>query len=435
MLFSFQITCVVKGAHPEPQLSWEEPRNSKLDTLNKLLVFRNETSHTSQVRHTVTYTANLTDDGHKITCFSTQLDRDGRTILYESSVEVKLRVLKIILPVDNAFTQKIGIISGVLLAIILLILCCVFVVFALCKKRQKRRSRPPSSQATDDTSPDSTTSIKPIWTTLDGTNGHRTASQRSNNIMLQQEERFADYFDSQSSAHASHHHPRKKHSQYQQRLPDDNHSKAVAHTASNITVYTQSTGGGSQASWEEDRSVGDMVEDSIMTSLQPGYAGTQAPLDETGTDLNVSAPSPSLHETHFEGSDFDYPKTVLHHPDPHRRPLRLSLGPHHQPNRPSSSAEVGAPYYPHSSLSNRPNSALESYNDPYATLNRPVLNSSTLLNTSVKSVFECELGCFEKTEIVFEEEESTVVTQPSKSDRSDQSDAKQSLQTSAMMDV
>ena len=73
-----------------------------------------------------------------------QVSKDGRTVLYENSAVLKLKVDKLILPIDNALTQKIGIISGVLLAVIFLILLCVFVIFAVCKRRRKR-SRPPSS--------------------------------------------------------------------------------------------------------------------------------------------------------------------------------------------------------------------------------------------------------------------------------------------------
>jgi len=62
-------------------------------------------------------------------------------------------------------TQKIGIISGVLLSAILLILVITFCVFIVCKRNSKRSKRP-SSQTTYDSSPDSQiTNIKPIWTT------------------------------------------------------------------------------------------------------------------------------------------------------------------------------------------------------------------------------------------------------------------------------
>ena len=51
------------------------------------------------------------------------------------------------------------------------------------------------------------------------------------------------------------------------------------------------------------------------------------PIELPPSDLNFALPrpplpggkarSPSLHETHFDGSDFDLPRTVLHHPDPY----------------------------------------------------------------------------------------------------------------------
>ena len=75
-------------------------------------------------------------------CITTQVDRDGRTILYTKTETIKLHVEKLIIPPPVSLTQKIGIISAVLLAIIFLILCCVFILFALCKKRRRqKRSR------------------------------------------------------------------------------------------------------------------------------------------------------------------------------------------------------------------------------------------------------------------------------------------------------
>ena len=107
--------------------------------------------HTTDVYHTIKYRAQLQDNNTVLTCIATQLDMNGKDVLYESSTTITLKVDKIVLPpVDNALTQKIGIISGVLLSVIFLILLIVFVVFLVCKRRRKR-SRPPSSQATDDT--------------------------------------------------------------------------------------------------------------------------------------------------------------------------------------------------------------------------------------------------------------------------------------------
>jgi len=77
-----------------------------------------------------------------------------------------LYIEKMVLPpTDDALTQKISIISGVLLSIIFLILVIVFVVLVVCKRRRKV-SRPPSSQVTEDTSPENNSSLfKPIWST------------------------------------------------------------------------------------------------------------------------------------------------------------------------------------------------------------------------------------------------------------------------------
>ena len=58
-------------------------------------------------------------------------------MLYEASTSIKLKVEKIVLPVDDALTQRIGIISGVLLAIIFLILLLVFCCFVICRYSKK----------------------------------------------------------------------------------------------------------------------------------------------------------------------------------------------------------------------------------------------------------------------------------------------------------
>ena len=161
--------------------------------------------------------------------------------------------------------------------------------------------------------------------------------------------------------------------------------------------------GGSQGSWEEDRSVGGEVEDAIIVSVAPsgphgtGYpqwsqhqqqqpgtkfnnrhepfrgqgpaissqptGGHPPPLPpKTANSLPPHAASPGL-ETHFDVSDLDYPRTVFHnnfdHPEQpyfygtHSNPRKQqrpsfsgterSQGTPHQ--RPSSSAEMGSPYH------------------------------------------------------------------------------------------
>ena len=158
----FQITCEALNAHPAPQLSWVEPQDAEVDITAQPEISTYDT--TADIRHTIKYKAHLRDNGGQISCIGSQVARDGRTVLYEKTATVKLRVEKLVLPVDNALTQKIGIISGVLLAVIFLILLMVFVIFAVCKRRRKR-SRPPSSTGTEDTCSPEEPPLKPIWTT------------------------------------------------------------------------------------------------------------------------------------------------------------------------------------------------------------------------------------------------------------------------------
>lgn len=321
-----KITCEALGGHPAPKLSWEEPQSTDVDISAQPLI-TNNADHTTDVRHTIKYKADLRDNNRQIGCVATQVDRDGRTVLYEDKATVQLKVEKLILPKDNALTQKIGIISGVLLAVIFLILLCVFVIFAVCKRRRKR-SRPPSSTGTEDTSPEEPP-IKPIWTTP----------------MV-------------AATQQQHHHSR-----HVQRLPHH-----LSNTVSQGTVSTQSTS--SQASWEEDRSVGGEVEDaSIQRCPNGGQNG-------------------NLHETHFGGQDdLDLPRTILHHPDPFLQQPQRSQRPSYA-GRPSSSMLENHPMY-----YGRPQSAMDSTNQQqYVPRRMPTPNGQ--LTTSVKSVFDCELGCF-----------------------------------------
>ena len=91
-------------------------------------------------------------------------------------------------------------------------------------------------------------------------------------------------------------------------------------------------------------------------------------------------------ETHFEETEFDLPRTILHHPDPFVSQSHRSQRPSYA-GRPSSSMLEQHPMY----NQNRPQSALDTpiY---YPSRRMPTPNDMT---TSVKSVFDCELGCFE----------------------------------------
>ena len=129
-------------------------------------------------------------------------------------------------------------------------------------------------------------------------------------------------------------------------------------------------------------------------------------------------------------SNFDHPEQPYffgHHTNP-RKQQRPSFsgtgsGTHGTPHqRPSSSAEVGSPYnfFPSHNTSGssggsgapgRPISALGyGYNDPYLHLGRNLPTPNSQMTTSVKSVFDCDLGCFVDKVISEEVTEAQIVT-------------------------
>ena len=179
-----------------------------------------------------------------------------------------------------------------------------------------------------------------------------------------------------------------------------------------------------------------------MPSHHPAGEGPP-PLPPKGHAGQYTA-SPGL-ETHFDVSDLNYPRTVMHNIDnpdyPYiynttntRKQQRPSFsgtqgsgtqhGTPHQ--RPSSSAEVGSPYHffqSHNTSGSsggsgapgvgRPTSALGyGYNDPspYLHLGRNLPTPNGQLTTSVKSVFDCDLGCFVDKVISEEVTEAQITT-------------------------
>ena len=80
----FQIRCAALNGYPAARISWEEPKGADID-FSAQPQSHNGQDHTRSEYHTITYKADLKDDGREITCVATQVDRDGRTILFEAS--------------------------------------------------------------------------------------------------------------------------------------------------------------------------------------------------------------------------------------------------------------------------------------------------------------------------------------------------------------
>ncbi len=248
-------------------------------------------------------------------------------------------------------------------------------------------------------SPETHTSvIKPIWTTDRG-----MVTSPAHNLKTYKDDE--PQFQRSRNHHLNNHH----NNLLLQQQSNNNERPLISHTISQGTVSTQSTA--SQGSWEEDRSVGGEIEDSsIQRSILP-----QPLLPRPGVK------TPSLHETHFD-SDLDLPRTVLHHPDPYqiyanshpvrsqqvlqqRHPSGLNGG------RPSSSMADSWQQSPHyGGNGQRPTSALAAGPGSYDTLgSRRMPTPNGHLTTSVKSVFDCDLGCFVNEDgehVLFEESPS-----------------------------
>jgi hypothetical protein len=239
--------------------------------------------------------------------------------------------------------------------------------------------------------------IKPIWTTDRG-------------MVTSPNHNLKTYKDDESNFQRN-----KQNNLLLRQQSNNNERPLISQTISQGTVSTQSTA--SQGSWEEDRSVGGEIEDASIQRLP------QPLLPRSGIK------TPSLHETHFD-SDHDVSRTVLHHPDPYttytQLPVRSQQLQQRHPSglsgRPSSSmadswlpgpvyGNGGHPVYGNGGQ--RPTSALAvagSY-DTLGSRRMPTPNGH--LTTSVKSVFDCDQGCFlneEGEHVLFEEGASGHVT-------------------------
>jgi len=114
------------------------------------------------------YTAIVKDNNTFITCLATQLDHNGKDVLYETRARLILHIEEMVQPLsptDDALTQNISIISGVVLSVLFLALVIIFVVLVVCKRR-RTLLRSASNQNTEDTSQETSSSFyKPVWST------------------------------------------------------------------------------------------------------------------------------------------------------------------------------------------------------------------------------------------------------------------------------
>merc|ERR1719483_864398 len=86
----------------------------------------------------LTYRASISDNGTIIKCRIQQRTADG-SVLYTSDVELQLHVQHMIIIQNMAMEERIGVISGIILAIIFIILIFILIAFFLTKRRKQNK--------------------------------------------------------------------------------------------------------------------------------------------------------------------------------------------------------------------------------------------------------------------------------------------------------
>ena len=84
------------------------------------------------------YVGRLQDHGTNLTCTVVQLDHLG-TVLYSSTISLQLEVSEVVISTEGirGLEERIGIISGIILAVIFIILIFILTALLLTRKRKK----------------------------------------------------------------------------------------------------------------------------------------------------------------------------------------------------------------------------------------------------------------------------------------------------------
>ena len=84
------------------------------------------------------YVGRLQDHGTNLTCTVVQLDHLG-TVLYSSTISLQLEVSEAVISTEGirGLEERIGIISGIILAVIFIILIFILTALLLTRKRKK----------------------------------------------------------------------------------------------------------------------------------------------------------------------------------------------------------------------------------------------------------------------------------------------------------
>ena len=117
------------------------------------------------------YRANLSDNGTTIECRGYQSTADG-AVLYTSTIELQLNVEELIVSQSTALEERIGIISGIILAITFFILIFILLTIVLSRRRKdtKKYSSLPNKSKEE--------LLTPIWIPGKGSGVHVSSARQ-----------------------------------------------------------------------------------------------------------------------------------------------------------------------------------------------------------------------------------------------------------------
>jgi hypothetical protein len=163
------ISCLAEGALPAPRFHWEEsghPLDADLrvhthaEGLKEDEGAEEAVSRATDTWSMLEYEARLNHSGSNISCRVEQYHpQDGR-LLYTSTLLLHLDIAPLVLPLGNAVSDQIGILSGILLAIILVVLLCTLLMLLMIRRdrRLKEKQKKYAAFKAEDAE-----SLAPIW--------------------------------------------------------------------------------------------------------------------------------------------------------------------------------------------------------------------------------------------------------------------------------
>jgi len=158
----------------------EEEEAIPLNTTSKVTLLQSG-GHLYHGQQSLRYVGRLQDHGTNLTCTVVQLDHLG-TVLYSSTISLQLEVSELVIYSQGSgvLEERIGIISGIILAVIFIILIFILTALLLTKKRKKV---PKYESVNGEKGSDEM--LAPIW---------RPAGRRTNVAVVSTERQFDSHY-------------------------------------------------------------------------------------------------------------------------------------------------------------------------------------------------------------------------------------------------